>query len=408
MGKRVICYIQAFDCEKTIEAAMRSVLEQTYENWICFVLSNGNQNTAAAPNWSFDIIKSFAAKDRRFVVLNKRENDLHLYIPMLYYLAGRFADSYICLLDADDEYQRDFFERGVSFAQAHELDIVACGTEIILKKDAEEKSGVLLSRREIPQNRVIKKADFTKSFPHYKPFFNEMWGKLYRTELLRNGYDWGHAERHFYGHFLPDTLFTIDTLSKSAAIGILSGTSHKFYQYTRRPATNATAAVNSLVAGRQLGRRLFSNSRYSVYDTYETVLSFLRAHGEISEELTEYMNAVLFGWFSDFYARTLLPTQDEKRFAKLAARLIFHPKFDEVMCYQDSGKYDNLRNYEQRIKFCELLRDTLLGQIVIRNRRLLWKGNLPCSFTVRREFDQLTAKLEHMVRLLSNLQRKEE
>ena len=42
MERKVICYIQAFDCEKTIEAAMQSILNQTYKNWICFVLSNGN------------------------------------------------------------------------------------------------------------------------------------------------------------------------------------------------------------------------------------------------------------------------------------------------------------------------------------------------------------------------------
>lgn len=90
---------------------MQSVLDQTYTDWLCFVLSNGNKNTVNAPNWSFDVIKNFAAKDSRFIVWNKKTNAVDIYIPMLYHLARSFPDSYICSLDADDVYQNDFFER---------------------------------------------------------------------------------------------------------------------------------------------------------------------------------------------------------------------------------------------------------------------------------------------------------
>ena len=63
-GTKIICCIQAFDCEKTIEAAMESVRAQSYDNWLCFVLSNGNKNTPRTPNGSFDVIKNTAARDQ--------------------------------------------------------------------------------------------------------------------------------------------------------------------------------------------------------------------------------------------------------------------------------------------------------------------------------------------------------
>ena len=167
MGKLVVCYIQAFDCEKTIEAAMESVHRQTYNNWLCFVLSNGNRNLPESPNYSFDIIKKTASLDRRFIVLNKEYNYIDMYIPMLYHLANHFPDSYICSLDADDEYKPDFFERAVELADREKLDIVACGTEIVLKKRAGSRKETLLNRRELTDDLIIRGEDFTKKFSTY-------------------------------------------------------------------------------------------------------------------------------------------------------------------------------------------------------------------------------------------------
>lgn len=410
MGKQVICYIQAFDCEDTIEAAMQSVLEQTYKNWRCFVLSNGNENTAKTPNRTFDVLKSFAEKDSRFVVLNKRKNNVYIYIPMLYALANRFQDRYICSLDADDAYQNDFFERGVAFAEAHDLDIVACGTEIILKEDAKSKDGVLVRKRAVDKNQIIKAQDFTRLFPMYKPFFNEMWGKIYRTELFGQQYNWNYAEKHFFRRFLPDTLFTIDNLSRSSAIGILSGVSHKFYQYRYRKADNATAIVNLISA---TDWATAARNRYSLYDTYGRVLQFLSAHGKVGSEVYEYMQAVLFGWFGDFYSRTLLPMHNDSQFAKWASSLVFHPKFDELMHYQDSGKYDNLRNYERRREFCELLYNTAVCQKAIRNSGFQFRigANLvdrPGSLVTQRKINRVVQKLENTMQVISEMQKRGE
>lgn len=127
--KKVICYIQAFDCEYTIINSMSSILNQTYQNWYCFILSNGN-----VKNHTFDVIKSFAQHDKRFVLLNKKQNNLSMYIPSFWHLATIFPNDYICSLDSDDEYEEDFFERAIELAERHRLDIVACGTQILLKK----------------------------------------------------------------------------------------------------------------------------------------------------------------------------------------------------------------------------------------------------------------------------------
>lgn len=398
----MICCIQAFDCEKTVEAAMESVLSQSFGDWLCFVLSNGNCNTVQTPNNSLDVINNFAARDRRFIVVNKECNDLQMYFRMLYHFANCFPDSYLCTLDADDEYEPDFFESGMTMAKTHGLDIVACGTQIIQKREAGDSEGVLLTRRQVEEPLIVREDAFSERFPVYKPFFNEMWGKLFRAKLLIQPDYERYIQRKIDGCFLGDTVFTLDTLSKSRAIGVLPGTCHRFYQYQQRNASNATLQANAVLAQKQ--EKWWKEKRYSVYVTYQMMLSFLQAHGRVEGALYEYTQAVLFGWFGDYYARTLLPIQDEKTFAKLTSRLVFHPKFDELMRYRGSGAYRNLRDYRQRLDFCRRLRYTLLAQKMVRNRKLWRRDNLPCTRSAARELDRAADKLEKTILALQALQ----
>lgn len=279
---------------------------------------------------------------------------------------------------------------------------MACGTDIILKKRAEAKGETLLSRRQLKEDLVVRENKFTAPFPTYKPFFNEMWGKLYRTTLFSEKHNRRYFYQKFFRRFLPDTLFTVDNLSSSRAIGILSGTSHKFYQYGQRRVSNATVMMNEFAAKHQPLLPFRKRNQFSVYNTYQAVMDFLCDHGEISAEVYEYMQAVLFGWFGDFYSRTLLMTQNEARFADHAARLALHRKFDEVMYYQDSGRYNNLRNYEERLDFFWLLSNTLLFQKEIRNTviPLLGRDAYGTSATGR-TIDRVILKLDNTIQVLS-------
>lgn len=408
MDRKVICFIQAFDCENTIAETMESVLNQTYDNWLCFVLSNGNRNTLAAPNYSFDVIKGVAARDRRFVVLSKKYNQIDMYIPSLYYLAKLFPDSYICSLDADDIYEKNFFERAVSFAEKERLDIVACGTRIVLKKNEEADEERLLNKREIDRDLIIQGEDFAKKLSVYRSYFNEMWGKLYRAELFSDITDgWKYAKKYFFKRFLPDTLFTFDNLSRSRRIGILSGTSHKFYQFEQRKVSNATLSTNALVANRHwdtgIRKLIPQKSKFDVYHTYGAVMRFLQSHGDMTRESYEYMQAVLVGWFWDYYSRTLLLTTNEQMLAGHCRRLVMHPKFGRLMRYRDSGRYDNLRNYQSRIEFCRLLRNTLAYQPMIRNRESGDYRNLFCSEKTKREIESIIQKLDETIKELEAL-----
>lgn len=398
MNRQVVCVIQAFECEKTIEAAMQSVLDQTYANWLCFVISNGNRNDS-----SFDVIKNFGARDSRFIVLNKKDNDNSIGLSMLCYLAWHFPDSYLCTLDADDVYLKDFFERAVALAERHQLDIVACGTEITLKRSAKSTEETLLKRRAADQDMVIRKDSFTSQFISYKSFFNEIWGKLYRASLFDERHNDSYLRKICELRFMPDTRFVIDTLSRSRAIGVLAGTSHKYYQYEVRSALNSTAAVNAGAAESDARRFRHKKGkrRFSIYGTYEFFLSFLKDNGDISDELYEYMQAVLFGWFGDFYTRTILLVTNESLVTDLAYRLVFNPQFDELMSYQDTGVYDNLRGFVRRKEFCERLKNQLIGQLAIKNR-VYRDRERSCNAKTRQKMVEIIKKLNDTIDAISH------
>lgn len=116
------------------------------------------------------------------------------------------------------------------------------------------------------------------------------------------------------------------------------------------------------------------------------------------------MQAVLFGWFNDYCNRTLLPIQNEKNFVFLAARLIDHPQFIELMTYRDSGKYQNLAGYRQRLEFCRHLRNALVAQQMVQNRMGLRRKGLPCTPTVRRQLAELISKLDDTAQRIIQLQ----
>lgn len=393
-GKRVICYIQAYDNAETVGAAIRSVQAQSYKNWLCFVLSNGNESTRSAPNYTLDAIKSAAGQDKRFVILNKRENNINIGFHMLFCLAKIFPDSYICMLDADDEYEPDFFQRAVAFAEEKKLDIVACGIRFLQKEKAGDAGAVPLRTKELPADRVFRKEQFTEEFLTYKPFFNAVWGKLYRAHVLteKGG-----------GYFTEDAVNAIHSLSRSEAIGILSGVGYKYYQYKIRKPTCGTNTVNVLRQQRSCTR----GKNFSVYAAYGVMMDFLRSHGTVSTEVYEYMQAVLFGWFGDFYDRVLTLQDDERTVAGYACDLVFHEKFDELMAYRGSGAYNNLRGYQERLDFCRRLRWLLLCQESVRNRRFLWVKELPCSAGTARKLRRAVEKLDMTIRALSQQQEQE-
>ena len=66
---KIVVVTWAYNAEKTIERAINSILEQTYTNFIYYVIDNGSQDRTG------EFIKNFSQQDNRIRYLRQETNN---------------------------------------------------------------------------------------------------------------------------------------------------------------------------------------------------------------------------------------------------------------------------------------------------------------------------------------------
>jgi len=111
----------AYNCEKFIEQAVRSVLSQTFTDWELIVVDDCSDDETA------NIVKGFA--DFRVRIIENNEN---LGGAASRNLAIRLARGrYIAFLDADDTWERDKLQTQLSFMQSQNVAFCFSGYKVI-------------------------------------------------------------------------------------------------------------------------------------------------------------------------------------------------------------------------------------------------------------------------------------
>lgn len=285
---KIYVYTRAYNAEKTIRRAIESVLNQSYPNISYLIQDNGSTDGTYA------ICREYADKDSRIILVHNEINNRYSareekeYQLILSYIWGEAlgASDFFCLLDADDEYLPDFFERAVRFFQTENLDIIATGTEMI-----KEETGRKISEQCWPHDIVITGSDFLNYFPNYHWYMRQVWGKLYRRHCLIGiqeqaniflKHELGDAAQKglAYG---DDTLRTLYAFQKAERIGFLAGLGHRYYIQNKSVSTNLSE--NRIASDRIL---------------HKATLNFLTEKcGSISENNRAFLNAVYANAISD-------------------------------------------------------------------------------------------------------------
>ena len=213
--KSVLVYTSAYNAEKTLRRCVESVLRQKHCDFKYFLLDNGSTDSTG------DIIREYAAQDPRIMPVFHNENVERALVDYLPTFQG-WSDKYdfFTALDADDEYDSNFFSEAIAFMCENNLDIVACGSDFI-----KEATGNEFGYRKVEKEMVIFGELFAAWLPKYHMFVRTSWGKLYRSSLLRRC-DFTGIKCVTYG---ADTLLSLEAFRNSNRAGILSGTHHKYY-----------------------------------------------------------------------------------------------------------------------------------------------------------------------------------
>ncbi|MPL97830.1 hypothetical protein SDC9_44025 [bioreactor metagenome] len=211
---QVAIYTQAYNAEKTIRRTIESVLHQTEERFVYYILENGSTDKTR------DIILEYAREDKRITPLLYDENDLFRFVEILPFIFSERRGKFFATLDADDEYNYEFLEKMLDFTNINSLDVAMCGSNFI-----DARNNQILGKRQISKNLIISGRGFSDNFSQYHAFIRPYWGKLYSMALFHN-FSFENVRKVSYG---SDTIFVIEALRQAERAGILAETLHKYY-----------------------------------------------------------------------------------------------------------------------------------------------------------------------------------
>lgn len=121
-GGHITIALAVFNGESTIEKAVRSLLEQSYENFDLYVVDD------ASTDQTFNILRSILPEDRRLHLI-RLENNSGTYSAKNLVLKQFCHGEFFAHQDADDISWKDRLKRQVGFLGSHPR-IAACGTAI--------------------------------------------------------------------------------------------------------------------------------------------------------------------------------------------------------------------------------------------------------------------------------------
>lgn len=117
----------AYNCEKTLERAVNSIIEQTYNNWEFIICDD------CSTDETLTILKKFEKRDARICVLHNAQN-MRLAASLNRCL-NIAQGKYIARMDADDESLPRRLETQIRFLEEHpEYDVVGCNRMIFDEK----------------------------------------------------------------------------------------------------------------------------------------------------------------------------------------------------------------------------------------------------------------------------------
>lgn len=162
--------VPAYNAEKTIERAVKSLQQQTYKNIEIIIINDGSKDKTD------DICRRLAEKDSRIQyrlienggVSNARNEGIS-------YCNGR----YIAFLDSDDQMESTMIEKIVSFID-DTIDLVCCGYKVITANDE-----VIFEQSPIQMKKTKSEAYMAVENLQLNTCMNSLWNKLFRSSVIK-------------------------------------------------------------------------------------------------------------------------------------------------------------------------------------------------------------------------------
>ena len=204
MNDKISVIMATYNCEKTVEKAIDSILAQTYENWVMIICDDGSADG------TLEILRGYEREyPGKFVIIQTEENKKLPY--SLNHCLQYVQTDLVARMDGDDWSTPDRFEKQVAFLKEHpEYDLVGTGVTFF---DGEKKIGNLI-KVPVPTPETMLKDN---AFSHatiltYKRVYDALGGYSLdpTVERVEDVDLWCRfLAAGFKGYNLPDELYVI-------------------------------------------------------------------------------------------------------------------------------------------------------------------------------------------------------
>ena len=199
---KVTVAIPVYNCEKTLERCLESVVNQTFKDLEILIINDGS------PDGSEAICLSFAEADERIKYFKRKNGGLAQVRNLA---LEKAKGEYLCFVDSDD-----FID----------LNAVA----FMYEKAEKEKSDILLCGYFSENGKAVKRVVYTGdkekldfSLLKANDLIDPAWNKLYRLDFLRKS-----GVKFPDGQYYEDTFFNLSLLPFNPKITVLD---ECFYHY---------------------------------------------------------------------------------------------------------------------------------------------------------------------------------
>lgn len=207
---------QAYNASDFLNRTIASVLNQTYDNFFFYILdSNSTDGT-------MDIINDYSKKDKRIIPLHNDYNNKYTAymekIPLI--IENADENDYFMIIDHDDTYHPDAFEKLVTFLKDNNLDLAIGKTDYI---DTLTNKKTCLIVKE--GNKIYKKEKYTFEFPAYQKWIRTVWNKVIPINILKKC----NFSKTMTMKFASDTSFMLEVIKNTNTFGVLDESTIDYY-----------------------------------------------------------------------------------------------------------------------------------------------------------------------------------
>lgn len=224
--------IPAYKVEKYLEKCIDSITNQSYGNLEIIIVEDGS------PDGTAKLCDVLAAKDSRIRVIHKENGGVSQARNTG---IAEAKGKYICFVDGDDWVEHDMCEKAIEAMEKHDADVVMWS---YLREYADRSAPKLIYsedrvfegeavQKKLKQ-RIIGLSGKELAHPENADCLSPVWGKLYKTELLK---DLRFIDLKTIGTN-EDGLFNIDVFARTKKVVFIN---EYLYHYRKDNAVSITS-----------------------------------------------------------------------------------------------------------------------------------------------------------------------